>query len=65
MLEISRFINEVEMKNIDYYPEGYEEFVEQNESQLLEDLDKININDFLIQPTERDYEKMQRKIVKN
>lgn len=65
MLEISRFINEVEMKNIDYYPEGYEEFVERNESQLLENLDKININDFLIQPTERDYEKMQRKIVKN
>jgi hypothetical protein len=65
MLEISRFINEVEMKNIDYYPEGYEEFVERNESQVFEDLDKININDFLIQPTERDYEKMQRKIVNN
>lgn len=53
------------MKNIDYYPEGYEEFVERNESQLPENLEMININDFLIEPTENDYEKIQRKIKKN
>lgn len=50
------------MKNIDYYPEGYEEFVEKNESHTTQSLEKININDFLIEPTERDYEKIKRKI---
>jgi hypothetical protein len=36
-----------------------------NESQTAENLQKININDFLIEPTERDYRKVQRKIRNN
>lgn len=54
---------------MEYYPNQYEAFVSLNMSRVNEDMDfsieKINIQDFMEEPSERDYDKLMRRINDN
>lgn len=65
MTELSEYVKEIEEKNVDYLPKRYDEFIERNLSSRDFDLEKIKIDEFLEEPTERDYENLMKKINEN
>ena len=46
------------------FPTNYDRFVNQVTPDNVEDLTKINLNDFMNDPTEGDYENLKAKIQK-
>lgn len=46
------------------FPSHYDQFVNSVEADNIEDLAKINLNDFMSNPTEGDYEKLKERINK-
>ena len=46
------------------FPTNYDRFVSQVSANNVEDLTKINLNDFINDPTERDYENLKERIKK-
>lgn len=60
---IERYVNEMEARNILMFPRNYDQVVN-NTSANLEELEKIDLNDFMDEPTEGDYEFLKAKINK-
>ena len=61
--DLSNFIEESEIRNAEYYPDRYEEFVDSKTVSNLQDLQKINIEEFLREPThEVDYGKLKKRM---
>lgn len=65
MTQISDFVSEVEERNLDYLPERYDQFIDRNMENRDFDMQKINFNDFLEEPNEKDYSNLVRKINEN
>lgn len=62
-MELSRFIEDVQTRNIDVYPNQYEQFIRKNENNTS--IEKIDINDFIDEPNEKDYNHVMKKIRDN
>ena len=61
MRDLQLFINEVQARNIDSFPASYDRMAAAHPS-TVEQLQMIDLRDFMEEPTEGDYQAMKRKI---
>ena len=52
----------METRNLEYYPREYDEFISKSRCSEIE---KVNIEDFMSEPNERDYENVWKAIDEN
>lgn len=55
----------METKNADFLPKRYDEFIDRNFRNQDMSIEMIRIDDFLEEPTEKDYENLMKKINQN
>ena len=61
MKSLEQFVNNAEAQHLGSFTSQYERMIHENPSNV-EDLEKIDINDFMVDPTEEGYELMVGKI---
>ena len=60
--DIEKYVSEMESRNMELLPTSYDRAISRADITNVEDLEKIDLNDFMGEPTEGDYEQVMKKI---